>query len=57
MQKEGRGGGRGEQGPASQGVTGLKELGVRDLGYKTAFLACHVKSGDARVSSKKTLVF
>ncbi|CAE6454157.1 unnamed protein product [Rhizoctonia solani] len=25
------------------GVTGLKSLGVRDLGYKTAFLACHVR--------------
>ncbi|CAE7154303.1 unnamed protein product [Rhizoctonia solani] len=25
------------------GVTGLRSLGVRDLGYKTAFLACHVR--------------
>ncbi|QRV80610.1 DNA replication licensing factor MCM2/3/5 family pretein [Ceratobasidium sp. AG-Ba] len=28
---------------AGSGVTGLKSLGVRDLGYKTAFLACHVR--------------
>ncbi|KAG9079940.1 MCM DNA helicase complex subunit mcm6 [Ceratobasidium sp. 370] len=27
----------------ASGVTGLKSLGVRDLGYKTAFLACHVR--------------
>lgn len=28
----------------SQGVTGLRQLGVRDLTYKTAFLACMVQS-------------
>ncbi|CAE6491228.1 unnamed protein product [Rhizoctonia solani] len=28
---------------AGAGVTGLKSLGVRDMGYKTAFLACHVR--------------
>lgn len=50
LQKEGRGGGRGEAGVASQGVTGLKELGVRDLGYKTAFLACMAENSDTRVS-------
>ena len=33
------------------GVTGLKSLGVRDLQYKTAFLACMVQDADARVSS------
>ena len=32
------------------GVTGLKSLGVRDLQYKTAFLACMVQDADARVS-------
>ena len=31
------------------GVTGLKSLGVRDLQYKTAFLACMVHDADARV--------
>ena len=50
MQKESRGGGRGEAGVASQGVSGLKETGVRDLGYKTAFLACMAENSDARVS-------
>jgi hypothetical protein len=32
------------------GVTGLKSLGVRDLQYKTAFLACMAHDVDARVS-------
>lgn len=32
------------------GVTGLKSLGVRDLQYKTAFLACMVNNADGRVS-------
>ena len=31
------------------GVTGLKSLGVRDLQYKTAFLACMVHNADSRV--------
>jgi len=33
------------------GVTGLKSLGVRDLQYKTAFLACMVHDADGRVWS------
>ena len=33
----------------SGGVTGLKTLGVRDLQYKTAFLACMVHDADGRV--------
>jgi DNA replication licensing factor MCM6 len=49
MMRENRGG-RGDGGVASQGVTGLKSLGVRDLQYKTAFLACMVQGADARVS-------
>lgn len=36
------------EGIANQGVTGLKSLGVRDLTYRTAFLACMVQSGDGR---------
>lgn len=47
-------GGRGfDGGLGSQGVTGLKSLGVRDLQYKTAFLACMVNTADAegRVSA------
>ena len=31
------------------GVTGLKSLGVRDMQYKTAFLACMVHDADGRV--------
>lgn len=33
------------------GVTGLKSLGVRDLQYKTAFLACMVHDADGRDST------
>ncbi|ORY28278.1 putative DNA unwinding-related protein [Naematelia encephala] len=50
MMRENRGG-RGEGGVASQGVTGLKSLGVRDLQYKTAFLACMVQGADARAGA------
>lgn len=47
------GGGRRDGGMSNQGVTGLKSLGVRDLQYKTAFLACMANSADAegRVSA------
>ncbi|CCG82654.1 DNA replication licensing factor mcm6 [Taphrina deformans PYCC 5710] len=38
-------------GLAGEGVTGLKSLGVRDLTYRMAFLACMVTSADARDSS------
>ena len=37
-------GGKAPDGLSNQGVTGLKTLGVRDLTYKTAFLACQVES-------------
>lgn len=40
--------GRATEGISNQGVTGLKTLGVRDLTYKTAFLACMVQGADAR---------
>ena len=33
------------------GVSGLKSLGVRDMQYKTAFLACMVHDADGRVST------
>lgn len=49
MQRQAQGGRREQGGVASQGVTGLKALGVRDLQYKTAFLACTVQQADARV--------
>ena len=38
------------------GVTGLKSLGVRDLQYKTAFLACMVHDVDSRVRMVHPLV-
>jgi len=38
----------------SEGVTGLKALGVRDLNYRTAFLACGVSSaGKSKLGSDK----
>ena len=39
----------GTGGVGGGGVTGLKSLGVRDLQYKTAFLACMVHDADGRV--------
>ena len=39
------------------GVTGLKSLGVRDLQYKTAFLACMVHDADGRVSAYMCKIF
>ena len=44
----------GANGPGSTGgggVTGLKSLGVRDLQYKTAFLACMAHDADNRVGT------
>ncbi|KAL1740397.1 MCM2/3/5 family-domain-containing protein, partial [Schizophyllum fasciatum] len=38
-------------GVGGTGVTGLKSLGVRDLQYKTAFLACMVNDADARAGT------
>ncbi|TCD69216.1 MCM DNA helicase complex subunit mcm6 [Steccherinum ochraceum] len=46
--------GSGNSGAASiggAGVTGLKSLGVRDLQYKTAFLACMVHDADGRAGT------
>ena len=45
-----RAGADGTTGGIAGGVTGLKALGVRDLQYKTAFLACMAHEADARVS-------
>ncbi|CCA74171.1 probable MCM6-involved in replication [Serendipita indica DSM 11827] len=50
MQREARGGGNATAGTV-QGVTGLKSLGVRDLLYKTAFLACMVNDADGRAGA------
>jgi DNA replication licensing factor MCM6 len=48
MSRESKTGGPGG-GAGGSGVTGLKSLGVRDLQYKTAFLACMAQDMDARV--------
>lgn len=42
------------QGYENEGVRGLKALGVRDLNYRMAYLACTVTSTNARVSVKET---
>ncbi|KAF8897783.1 MCM2/3/5 family-domain-containing protein [Infundibulicybe gibba] len=43
-----KGGSNTATGGVGGGVTGLKSLGVRDLQYKTAFLACMVHDADGR---------
>ena len=37
------------RGNETEGVQGLKSLGVRDLHHKTAFLACNVLCGTMRI--------
>lgn len=39
----------GAQGYENEGLRGLKALGVRELSYKLAFLACHVAPTNPRV--------
>lgn len=51
MLRDGGGGRGGGTFGGNMGVSGLKALGVRDLTYKTAFLACMATSADARVRS------
>ena len=51
MRESRKGAGAASAAVGSTGVTGLKSLGVRDLSYKTAFLACMVHDVDGRVSS------
>ncbi|KAG6850905.1 hypothetical protein H0H93_006731 [Arthromyces matolae] len=48
LQREANKGATGTGGVGGNGVTGLKTLGVRDLQYKTAFLACMVHDSDGR---------
>ncbi|TFK43789.1 MCM2/3/5 family-domain-containing protein [Crucibulum laeve] len=48
LQREASKGNTSTGGVGGNGVTGLKSLGVRDLQYKTAFLACMVQPADAR---------
>lgn len=42
----------GSQGYEKEGVRGLKALGVRELSYRLAFLACHVAPTNPRVRSR-----
>lgn len=56
MREANKGGANGAGSVGGSGVTGLKSLGVRDLQYKTAFLACMVHDSDGRVSSRRVLV-
>lgn len=46
---------KGGEGFDNEGVRGLKALGVRDLSYRIAFLACSVTPTNPRVSELKTL--
>lgn len=56
MREASKGGANGAGSVGGSGVTGLKSLGVRDLQYKTAFLACMAHDADGRVSSRLVLV-
>ncbi|KAJ7774098.1 MCM2/3/5 family-domain-containing protein [Mycena olivaceomarginata] len=51
LQRESNKSGGATTGGIGGGVTGLKSLGVRDLQYKTAFLACMVTDSDNRRGS------
>ena len=42
---------KGAEGYEQEGVSGLKALGVRDLGYKMAFLASNVLQSKTKVTS------
>lgn len=42
----------GAQGYENEGIRGLKALGVRELSYRLAFLACHVAPTNPRVRIK-----
>ena len=44
---------KGAEGYEQEGVSGLKALGVRDLGYKMAFLGNNVLQSKTRVSSNR----
>ena len=42
------------KGDESEGVTGLKSLGVRDLHHKMSFLACSVQSTNNKLAGNNT---
>lgn len=45
------------EGPESEGVRGLKALGVRDLNYRLAFLACSVVQSNPMVRNFLKMYF
>ncbi|KAF9528016.1 MCM2/3/5 family-domain-containing protein [Crepidotus variabilis] len=51
LQREANKNNAGASAVGGTGVTGLKALGVRDLQYKTAFLACMVNDADGRAGT------
>ncbi|KAI0700584.1 MCM-domain-containing protein [Cytidiella melzeri] len=51
MREANRGGNTAVSSVGGAGVTGLKSLGVRDLQYKTAFLACMAHNADGRAGT------
>ncbi|KAF8806336.1 MCM-domain-containing protein [Phlegmacium glaucopus] len=51
LQREANKGNASTGGVGGGGVSGLKSLGVRDLQYKTAFLACMVHDADGRAGT------
>ena len=55
MREANRAGANGPAAVGGGGVTGLKSLGVRDLQYKTAFLACMAHDADSRVRMIQSL--
>ena len=57
MREANKAGANGPGAVGGAGVTGLKSLGVRDLQYKTAFLACMVHDVDSRVRTAHCLFF
>lgn len=48
---------RGGEGFNNEGIQGLKALGVRDLSYRLAFLACYVGATNPRVSVCLNLIW
>jgi DNA replication licensing factor MCM6 len=55
MREANKAGANGPGAAGGGGVTGLKSLGVRDLQYKTAFLACMAHDADSRVRTVQRL--
>ncbi|VDM66306.1 unnamed protein product, partial [Strongylus vulgaris] len=52
LRAEAGGDNRGRASERDAGLTGLKALGVRDLNYKLAFLACHIESNNTKFGGK-----